>query len=204
MKDITLEKRKITFKNFAGKVGPYNQRGERTFSVLIENEKEAKQLKKDGWNVKPLLDEEGNPERWHIPVRVNYDSEYPPRIYKVLSDTLRTTLLSADTVSLLDTEIVDYVNVALNPYRWRMNGREGVRAYCTAMYAFVTQLEIDKLWEQHAKEWAEEYDEDLWTCVMDEEGLIEWLEKQGMSIDDYDRLDDAERQHICLRRKRGE
>ena len=57
--------------------------GRLTFSVIIEDLDHAEQLLAEGWALKPLTDDDGQVEVYHLPIKANFASPYPPRVYRV-------------------------------------------------------------------------------------------------------------------------
>ena len=53
-REIAMENVRIGFKNFEGREGPYNRKGERDFVVFLDSEF-AKQLESEGWKIIDLL-----------------------------------------------------------------------------------------------------------------------------------------------------
>ena len=102
---VLMEGVRIIFRNFAGKETQYNREGDRNFAVLLDD-KTAKMMEKDGWNVKELKprddDEDALPQPY-LPVAVGYKIE-PPRIVVITSRG--HTNLDEDQVEMLDW--VDY------------------------------------------------------------------------------------------------
>lgn len=134
------------FRNFAGKEGPYNREGERSFCVLLPEEL-AEQLAKDGWNIKtlePRDDDEGAVERPYLNVAVKYETQ-PPTIVSITSN--RSTAITERTVETLDYMQFLNVDVLINPYEWAVNGKTGIKAYLKSMYVTV---EEDALQQKYA------------------------------------------------------
>jgi hypothetical protein len=146
MERLHLEGVKIIFKNFRGEKGTYNEAGVRTFSVVINDFDVATQLIADGWRLKPLNNEEGEIDAYHLPVKVNYDSRQPPRIYKVSLVTKRQLALNKSTVDMLDYLPIDYADIIVNPYAWEVRGESGIKAYCHTMYVVIEENELDIKW----------------------------------------------------------
>jgi hypothetical protein len=146
MERLRLEDVKVIFKNFRGEKGPYNEAGVRSFSVVIEDLKFAADLMDEGWALKPLKNEEGDVDAYHLPVKVNYDSRQPPRIYKVSMTRQGQLPLDEKTVDMLDYLPIDYADVILNPYQWEVRGESGVKAYCQTMYVVIEENELDVKW----------------------------------------------------------
>ena len=149
MDKITLRQVPIIWTNFAGKVGQFNKKGERSFNIRIEDEATAAVLLSAGWNVKEMKQrEEDDAPCWHLPVKVNYESNWPPRIYKTNEDGTQQTLLDSSTVLILDLLRVQWADVILNPYEWSVNGKSGTTAYVDTMYAVCELNPLDLEWEK--------------------------------------------------------
>jgi len=147
MERLRLEGVKIIFKNFRGEKGQFNEAGNRNFSVLIDDLELAGNLIVYGWALKPLMsEEEGVVDAYHLPVKVNYASRFPPRIYKVTMSTNRQLPLDEKTIDMLDYLPIDYVDIILNPYEWEVRGETGVKAYLQTMYVVIEEDELDIKW----------------------------------------------------------
>jgi hypothetical protein len=145
MERAQLEGVRVIHKNFRGQEKQYNPPGNRVFSIVIEDLILAAQMIGDGWNLKPLMsrDEEGVIDAYFLPVKVKYDSEWPPRIYKVSPSTGDQLLLREDTIDMLDYLDIEFVDVILNPFRWTVNENSGVKAYVQTMYAVIDENSLD-------------------------------------------------------------
>lgn len=140
-----FEDARIIFHNFAGVEGPYNSAGERSFAIALD-EKRAKALDKEGWNVKALkAREEGDSEQPFLDIAVSF-KKIPPRIVVVTSRG-RTTL-TEDEVEMLDYADIRTLDLIVNASSWNVNGKSGIKAYLKSM--FVT-IEEDYLELKYAK-----------------------------------------------------
>ena len=139
---VTLEKVKIIFRNFSGVVDAYNPRGNREFSVVLD-EGAGRTLADLGWNVKTRdpRDEDDAP-LIHLPCTV-YFGKRPPRIVMVTS-TGRKTPLDEDTIGLLDTAWIENVDLIIRPFPWEMNGRTGIKAAVQTMFVTIQEDELEK------------------------------------------------------------
>ena len=144
MKRLHLEGYKVLFPNFRGEKGTYNERGDRTFSVLIEDLDEAEALLAENWALKPLKNEEGEVDAYHLPVKINFNSRRPPRIWKVSLEQKKKIQLTERTIEMLDYLTIDYIDIDLNPYEWSVRDQFGVKAYCQAMYVVIEETELDR------------------------------------------------------------
>jgi hypothetical protein len=136
-----IEDAQIIFRNFAGKEGPFNAEGDRTFNVILDPEM-ATQMEKDGWNVKytnPRDDEEeGIP---HIQVRVSYKRR-PPRVV-MLTSTARTNL-NEDSIETLDWVDIQSVDLICRGFEWSVNGKTGVKAYLQSLFVKVEEDPLER------------------------------------------------------------
>lgn len=130
----------IRFKNFSGEEGQYNQKGKRNFCVLLDDDL-AHQMEDDGWNVKWLRprEEEDAPQAY-IQVSVAFE----PIPCKVVLVTSRgKTLLTEETVNILDFAEIVKVDLAMRPYNWTVNGRSGVKCYVKTMFVTIQEDEFE-------------------------------------------------------------
>lgn len=91
----------------------------RKVSIIIPDHMQAKELIDEGFNVRMTSprdgEEEGFVPTYFVSVNVNYDTNWPPKIYLVSGDA-EPVLLDEETVGMLDRCSVRNVNVVLNPY----------------------------------------------------------------------------------------
>jgi hypothetical protein len=150
-KTFMIEDAQIIFRNFEGKEGQYNRKGDRNFAVIIPDEKTAQKMLKDGWNVKYLesRDEGGDPTPY-IQVAVNFANR-PPRVV-MMTSRARTNLVE-DTVEVLDWANIKSSDLICRAYEWDVNGKQGIKAYLQSL--FVT-IEEDYLERKYAANEVEE------------------------------------------------
>lgn len=138
IKNIVIENARIVFRNFSGKASQFNPTGKRTFALILD-QVEAECLSAEGWNVKYLRPrEEGDDPTPYINVNVRFSKENPerdPDIYMVTGR--KKTRLSEDTVGTLDFAEIVNIDLVVTPYRWNMNGRQGITAYLKKMYCTI-------------------------------------------------------------------
>lgn len=130
--NIVLSDTRIFFRNFSGNVSQYNRTGARTFACELPVEF-AGQLASDGVNVKYSKDADGFPdhERPFISVKVRYDIK-PPKIFLVEGNT--KTLLSEDTVGVLDSADIVRADLVITPVYYDVNGNTGFSNYLKTAY----------------------------------------------------------------------
>lgn len=143
LKAFTLENAELfmRMRNFAGRAGKFTPEGTRSFVVKLPEDL-ANRLADDGWNVtylKPL--EEGDPPTPALRIAVNYKYWQPPEIYKVVGTT--KTLLSEDTVSILDSAEIVSCDLRVRPRVWGDENKGGVKAYLEKMYVTVEEDDLD-------------------------------------------------------------
>jgi len=129
----------IVRRNFEGRVDNYNKSGDRTFSVVIDNEL-AIALKNDGWNVKfdKRYDADDPDAPAYLDVKVSYDNaRYIPKIVQVTYDSEgrpRRTFFHKNTVANLDSADIEDVRLEINPHNYTVNNHSGIKAYLRTMY----------------------------------------------------------------------
>ena len=138
--NIRIEGARIGFRNFSGEEGRFNPKGRRNFCVFLE-EDIAKDMKKEGWNVKWLEPrEEGDDPQAYLQVKVVF-GKIPPKI--VLVTGRGKTRLDEDTVNILDWAEIQNVDLIIRPYNWEVNGDTGVSAYIKTMYVTLREDEFE-------------------------------------------------------------
>lgn len=141
MKDV-----EIIFKNFEGKEGKFNKKGDRNFAVKL-SEDVAAAMAEDGWNVKWLKareedegDEDG--DQAILPVAMKYDKGRPPRVVMITSRG--PTALSEDGVEMLDGATFEKADMVVRPYTWEVNGKSGVKAYLQSLFVTIEEDPLEK------------------------------------------------------------
>ena len=92
----------------------------RQANLIIPDPEQAMQLIEEGFNVKSTKPREGEEEgfvpTYFVSIKVNYDTEWPPKICLVSGDA-EPVELNERTISILDRCYVLNVNAILNPYQ---------------------------------------------------------------------------------------
>ena len=137
---LIIREARVIRKDFAGQ--KFNRNGKiREFSVIIDDPVMAQRLANDGWNIKILSPKEpGDEPGYCLPIQARYDN-FPPRIVVRRPGRPNQDLTEA-TVHHLDSLYIRQVHVNINPSRWNVNGKSGVKAYLKSMIVDVDEDEL--------------------------------------------------------------
>ena len=137
---ISIENTRFIFRtNFSGDPDrdTYGSDARRA-NIIIPDIEQAQYLIDEGFNVKVTKPREGAEEgfvpEYFVAIGVNYDSNWPPKIWLVSGDA-NPVALDEQSVNCLDMCQVSNVDVVLNPYTNQRTGRKSL--YVRTMY--VTQ-----------------------------------------------------------------
>lgn len=107
----------------------------RQLNLVIPDEEQARDLVDEGFNVKQTKPREDDGDEfeptYYINVKLNYNSDYPPRVYLVSGDA-EPVLLDEESVDMLDRCYILNINVVLNPYYNQRTDRKSL--YVRTMY----------------------------------------------------------------------
>ena len=144
-REIAMENVRIGFKNFEGREGPYNRKGERDFVVFLDSDF-AKELESEGWNIKwpksspHILPEEDDRDPY-LPVGVGFEF-YPAKVYLISNDNV--TQIGPEETEMLDWAELKNVDLVIRPYEWEVNGKKGIKAYLKAGYFTIVTNAFDE------------------------------------------------------------
>ena len=142
---LAIDNARIIFKNFTGKDDKFGREGDRSFSIVIEDDALAEQLANDGWNVKPLTPRDPDEKVNHfIKVKISFKVR-PPKIWLLTNH--KRTLLDEDTIASLQYARIENADVVVSPWRWEVNGKTGIAAYLETLYV---KIEDDPFADKYA------------------------------------------------------
>jgi hypothetical protein len=128
---LEIENATIIYRNFEGVAKQNNAIGLRNFCVVLPKDLAAI-LEKQGWNIKKRdpRDPEDDPQ-YFTQIKVAYDN-FPPHI--VLISNGRQRLLVEADLKILDYAEIKQADIMINPYSWKVNGKQGVKGYLKSLY----------------------------------------------------------------------
>jgi hypothetical protein len=139
--NAVLNDAQIRFRNFSGAPGQYNAAGQRNFCVLLP-EDVANAMAADGWNVKYLKPrEEGDLPQAYIKVKINFNGPRPPKVHMVTSRGRRQ--LDESMLDILDWADFAKVDLIISPYRYDVNGNQGISAYLQTIFVTIREDELE-------------------------------------------------------------
>ena len=142
---LAIDNARIIFKNFTGKDDKFGREGDRSFSIVIEDDALAEQLANDGWNVKPLTPRDPDDKVNHfIKVKISFKVR-PPKIWLLTNH--KRTLLDEDTIATLQYARIENADVVVSPWRWEVNSKTGIAAYLETLYV---KIEDDPFADKYA------------------------------------------------------
>lgn len=136
VKAVSLEGVRIGFRNFEGREGQYNKKGERSFAAFLDMPT-AEALSAEGWNVKfpkdnpGQVDPDSDTREPYIQISVGFDF-YPANVFLISNDT--PSKLTEEEVPMLDWAEIENVDLVLRPYEWSVNRNTGIKAYLKSGY----------------------------------------------------------------------
>lgn len=144
---FTFEDVKLRYRNFSGKGSDFNPEGRKNFCMEVDPEI-AEQMREDGWNIKSKDFDNGDgtfTTIYYLKIMLSYKFEdSSPQIFRISGDNM--VQLTEKTVSSLDWEEIERVDLQITPYNWtRNNGAmTGVTPYLKSMYVTVKEDTLAK------------------------------------------------------------
>lgn len=151
-RQLVLEDVTIIWPNFRGAATQWNEPGNRYFNIAFEPGELTDSLLADGWHLKLQTPDNDRDPFYILEVAVRFDN-YPPKVVKVGAVTGNQVQLTADTVEILDSANLLRVDVELNPHSWTVNGRSGIKAYLTSLWAVVEESPLELKWTSELADW---------------------------------------------------
>lgn len=140
--DYTIKDAKIRWRNFAGREERYNRKGDRNFTIFLEDH-DAEALAGMGLNVKVLpAKEEGGKDQPILKVKVKFNETARPPKLTLVTHRGRTNL-GADEAMMLDMAEVSKVDLILSPYHWENEGKEGVAVALKTIFMTIVEDELE-------------------------------------------------------------
>ena len=115
----------------------------RQANIIIPDEAFALDLLENGFNVKvtkPRPEDEDYVPTYFVPIKLIYDSNWPPKVYLVVGDDVEPKLLDEESIDTLDYCRILSVDAVLNPYHNPRTGKSSL--YVQTMYV-VQDIESD-------------------------------------------------------------
>lgn len=138
---LQIDDARIIWPNFEGRETMYNRKGDRNFSLIIEDADVADKLASMGWNIKikPGRDAD-EPPFMRLDVKIKYTkrddgSVNGPKAY--LWSGRNRTELDEDSIGCLDHIDRGCVNLDIRPYDWNLpSGKSGRSAYLQSIEVY--------------------------------------------------------------------
>ena len=108
---IVLRNVKVLFPNFAGSVGPMNQRGSRSFVIEFPDAELAEELRHIGLKVKEVEAEDGLHYAYRLKIVVNPNSYNPPVITQALDPINPGDLPTIEKLEVEEWGDLDSLNI---------------------------------------------------------------------------------------------
>lgn len=136
-----IEGAQLIFRNFSGVESQFNREGDRNFGAILD-QSVAEQMLVDGWNVESCESgEDDAPPVFWIPISVGFKVR-PPKV--VLITSVNRTMLSEDTIGMLDWADILVADLIGRAYRWEVNGKTGIKAYLQSLYVTINEDELER------------------------------------------------------------
>jgi hypothetical protein len=137
--DLEVENANITwaFSHFDGREDTFNNEGDHNFTIIIDDEQEARRLMDEGWNIRTMEGrEEGDPPEYLLKVKISFRFSAPAIFFLKGERRYR-----ADEVDLVDIKraTCEQLDVIIQPSPW-VHGRDsGISAYVKEMYVKIKE-----------------------------------------------------------------
>ncbi len=138
-----IEDAALIFRNFAGKEGPYNRKGDRNFAIRLTPEI-AMDLENQGWKIKEQHpQEEGDEPILFIKVKIGYKVR-PPRVVLLTNEGKTRTSLSENELDVIDYADIRTADVVCRAYEWEMGDKTGRAAYLQTLFVTINEDPLER------------------------------------------------------------
>ena len=143
VKTFKVENAELIFRNFEGREGPMNAKGNRNFCTFLDPDTAAA-MAADGWNIKELEPRDETEDlRFYIQIALGYKFR-PPRV-TLITSTSRTAL-DEESVEMLDDVEMETVDLIARGYDWQVGDKTGTKAYLQTMFVVLREDELERKW----------------------------------------------------------
>lgn len=143
----------LWYRNMQGTPDDFTPAGNRSFSVAISDEL-AEELESEGWTCithKPRSSKDpDSPIIARFRIKMNFDSQYPPKVYVASRDGKRRT--QVDETWLDDQNIdrrgIEWCDIEVNPYNRTVNNKDWCSAYLSEITIKLKEGAFDYKYEE--------------------------------------------------------
>lgn len=137
---LTIENARLVYRNFSGAAKTYNAKGLRNFHVILDPD-QAKQLQRDGWNIKwPKPRDDGEERSPTLKVAVRFEN-YPP--YVVMMTKRGRTEMDEDMIGVLDSAEIESADLRITGSYYQMeDGTKGFKAYLNQLFVTISEKDL--------------------------------------------------------------
>ena len=124
----------LWYRNMQGAATDYTPAGTRTFAIAISDEL-SDELEEEGWTCithKPRSSKDpDSPIIARFKIKMNFDSQNPPRVYVASRDGKRRTQVDSSWLDdqNIDRRGIEWCDIEVNPYNRTVNGKDWCSAY---------------------------------------------------------------------------
>ena len=140
LKPIIIRNAKTMYRNFSGAETKFNKAGDRNFCVVLDDLEFARKLQEEGWNVRWRQPrDEDDTEMAYLSVAVKFN-RIPPQILMVTQKG--KVALDESSIDKLDWLEFTNVDLIINPSKWEVSGKSGIKAYLKTLAVTIYEDEL--------------------------------------------------------------